>query len=131
VEAEAAAQDSDRGRGLARALHPSAPAVAGAEAQTAPGACGKQAKPRAEGAVLAEVELVEGLEAERGRAAVERAGAEVEAQADLAARVAGQELAAAVRTKVGPVAEDRVVEDRVVEDPVEPEEAAVSVVLAA
>jgi hypothetical protein len=57
---------------------------------------------------------------------VERAGAEVEVQADLAARVAGQERAAAVRTKVGPVAEDRAVED-----PVKPEEVAVSAVLGA
>ena len=76
--------------------------------------------------VLVEVVLVEGWEAERVQAAVERAGAEVEVQADLAARVAGQERAAAVRTKVGPVAEDRAVED-----PVKPEEVAVSAVLGA
>ena len=89
--------------------------------------------------VLAQVVLVEGWEAEPARAAAEPARAAVEparaaveparaavgAQAGLAAQVAGQELAAAVRAKVGPAAEDRAVED-----PVELEEV-VSAVLAA
>jgi hypothetical protein len=78
-------------------------------------------------AVVAQVVLVEGwAAAEPARVAVEPAGAEMGAQAGLAARVARQERAAAVRAKEGPVAEDRAVED-----PVELEEVVGSAVLAA
>jgi len=117
VEA-AMAPDSDLGRVAARALHPSALAVAGAEARTVPGVCGKQTRRRAQAGVV----LVEGWDVEPPRVAVELAGAEV----GLAARVAAQELAAAVRAKVDPVAEDRAVEN-----PVEVGEAVVSAALAA
>jgi hypothetical protein len=81
---------------------------------------------------LAQVVLVEGWEAEPARAEVEPARVEAEparvevgTQAGLALGVAEQERAAAVRAKVGPVAEDRAVED-----PVELEEVVASAVLA-